>query len=33
MALGSLQCIQKVYNISKNLKEFRYSVHTIIKNT
>ena len=33
MALGSLQCVKKVYNINKNLKEYCYSAHRLIKNT
>ena len=33
MKLGSLQCIKKMYNINKSLKEFCNSVHGLIKNT
>ena len=33
MALGTLQCIKKVYNVNKNLREFCNSVHRLTKNT
>ena len=33
MALGSLECIKKVYNINKSLKEFHNSVKSVIKKT